>query len=217
MEVNCGPSVVALRDFLSFAVLEFEVPNEVDLQPAPILHDAAEEGGAPSAGGVARLSAASTDPLAEQLREDVGEMHRLGAGQLQPLPTQLRHLPQQPLMVRGGPLKRCPCQKSHRMAALGLHVQRRRVPHFPILGGPRSALHGLPHGCAAKCALLAANIGPRGEIEHEVQQLVLAGVVRDGAQGFGKKVALETLPARRVHVLLLACLVLRPPVVVRLS
>ena len=67
----------------------------------------------------------------------------------------------------------------------------------PELRRPWSTLHDLPHPHATQSLLFAADVGPDGQVENEVQQLVVTGKIDDGTEGLQKKVALEALPQDR--------------------
>ena len=70
----------------------------------------------------------------------------------------------------------------------------------PILRSPSSSFHGLPHRHPSQSALLSADVGPSGQVEDEVQEVVVTSVVRYGPQGFEEEAPLEALAAMALFV-----------------
>ena len=128
-------------------------------------------------------------------------MQSLRASELQALTPQLCHLLQEPFMVWCRPLEGSPRQKGDWITALGLHIQRGRMSDLPELRSPRGTFHDLPHGRTAQSSLFSTDIRPDGQVEHELRELVLPGIVGNRPQGLRQEIPLEALSAGRlVHV-----------------
>ena len=74
------------------------------------------------------------------------------------------------------------------------------MANLPVLRSPGSSFHSLPHRHASQSALLSADVRPSGQVEDEVQEVVVTSVVRYGPEGFEEEAPLETLSAAAVFL-----------------
>ena len=173
-------SVIVLARKLPLAILELEMGSKVQAAAPPVWQLGVQEDLTPKRAAFSVLPGAADDPFAQKLHEDVGQVERLERGQVLPGAKQSCQVMQQRLVIRRAPFVGRPGLEQDRVPTLPLEIQDGSVPHGPIGSGERGTLEQDTHGHLRANVALGAEVRPPSQVEHEVQQLVVARKVQNG-------------------------------------